>query len=110
MSKKIEFTGLIPVLSSQAGSCITAENWQAVGVNVASYYLSALLMKPGYTFLKTLPDLATYVGWSETLVLNASMPLVDAQGRYTLRSQYDGSRSHYTIDELLVLIVVLRPV
>lgn len=109
MSKKVEFTGLIPVLSSQAGCCITAENWQAVGVNVAAYYLSALLMKPGYASLKTLPDLATYVGWSETLVLNASMPPVDAQGRYTLRSPYDGSRCHYTLDELIELIIVLRP-
>ncbi len=109
MYKHVEFSGLVPIFSSQAGRCLTAENWQDVGIKVASYSLASLLMKPGLDFLSTLPDLATYVGWPGMIVLNASMPVIDDQGGYSLRSQYDGSRSYYAIDELLGLMAALCP-
>ena len=62
--------GFVPVLTSLAGSCLTAANWQEAGVHRASFHLAALLMKPGYDLLKTLPNLAAYVAWDESLVLN----------------------------------------
>ena len=104
-----ESLGLIPVLTTHAGTCLTTENWQEAGIKTASFHLSSLLMKPGIEFLSTLPDLATYVGWNETLVLNASLPKMSADGRYTLCSQYDGRRTHYSVEEILALIVKLQP-
>lgn len=106
---KDESLGIIPVVTTEAGSCITGANWQEAGVRAASFYLTALLMKPGFAFLKTLPDLATYVGWHDTLVLNASLLKMAADGRYTLRSDYDGGRSHYSVEDILTLIASLQP-
>jgi len=99
----------IPELSTQAGSCLTTENWEHVGIEMASYSLSALLMKPGIELLKIVPNLATYVGWHKSLVLNASMLLSDAQGTYSLRSSYDGSRHQFSAEELLALMIHLSP-
>lgn len=99
----------IPELSTQAGSCLTVENWEQVGVEMASFSLAALLMKPGIELLKTLPNLAAYVGWQKMLVLNASLPICDTAGVYLLRSTYDGSRRQYTTEELLALIIQLAP-
>ncbi len=99
----------IPNLSTQAGTCLTVENWEQVGVEMASFSLSALLMKPGIDLLKTLPNLATYVGWNKTLVLNASWSLRPTDDVYRLRSIYDGGKSQYTRDDLLALIIQLAP-
>ncbi len=101
--------GMIPILTTPAGSCLTGANWQEVGVNVASFYLTDLLMKPGYPFLKSFPNLADYVGWQGEWVLNASSLMMAADGLYTLRSHYDGSRSQYSLDEILDLIIALQP-
>ncbi len=101
--------GMIPILTTSAGSCLTALNWQEVGVKTAAFYLASLLLKPGYAFLKTLPDLAAYNGWQQTVVLNASMPKADKEGVYKLRSPYDGSIVHFTIDEIVMLIAQLQP-
>lgn len=101
--------GLIPVLTTPAGRCLTHENWVEAGVQAASFYLSSLLMKPGFDFLNTLPDLETYVGWQRTLVLNASSLSRAADGRYALRSQYDGARLYYSVLDILTLITSLKP-
>lgn len=108
MLKNHVYTSLIPVATSDAGQCMTAANWQSVGVHTIACYLSDLLMKPGYDFLATIPQLASYIGWRDTLVLNASMQS-DTQGRYTLRSVYDGTRSIYSTQALFELITKLAP-
>ena len=100
---------MVPIITSQAGNCLTYANWQDVGANIASFYLTELLMKPGFDFLMRLPNLATYMGWHGTLVLNASNLHIDASGSYTLRSHYDGSYLRYSAAELLKLIAVLQP-
>lgn len=99
----------IPMLTTEAGRCLTAENWQEVGINMAAYDLTSLLMKPGLELLRTLPSLATYVGWSGDVILNATMPKINREGKYTLRSEYDGSRSQYTPHDILTLIAQLKP-
>ena len=101
--------GFVPVLTSLAGSCLTAANWQEAGVHRASFHLAALLMKPGYDLLKTLPNLAAYVAWDESLVLNASLPKIGSDGIYTLRSSYDGGRLRYSAADVLALIISLQP-
>lgn len=101
--------GLVPVLTTSAGSCLTQENWQQAEVCAASFHLSALLMKPGFECLKNLPDLATYLGWQNLLVLNASSLSMAKDGRYMLRSHYDGVRSHYTVQDIIALITTLKP-
>jgi queuine tRNA-ribosyltransferase len=109
MMKSNNTTTLVPVLTSPAGLCLTAKNWQEVGVSIASYYLVDLLMKPGFDFLKTLPDIARYVGWHDTLVLNASLPSLSSDGFYKVRSRYDGSSKQYTPEDIWQIISSLRP-
>jgi queuine tRNA-ribosyltransferase len=107
--KSNKTTTLIPVLTSPAGLCLTAENWQEVGVSIASYYLVDLLMKPGFDFLITLPDLATYVSWHDTLVLNANLPSISSDGFYKIRSRYDGRIMQYTVEDIVKVISSLQP-
>jgi queuine tRNA-ribosyltransferase len=49
------------------------------------------------------------VGWQGQLVLNASLPTINSAGLYTLRSTYDGHRISHSLDEILTLIVKLKP-
>lgn len=106
---KYDNLGIIPVLTTPAGSCVTEANWHEAGVRAVSFYLTALLMKPGLDFLKTLPNLATYVGWQGTSILNSSLLSIATDGRYALRSDYDGARSHYSVEDILTLIANLQP-
>lgn len=106
---KYDNLGIIPVLTTTAGSCATEANWREAGAHAASFYLTALLMKPGLDFLKTLPNLASYVGWQGTSILNASLLNMATDGRYALRSDYDGARSYYSVEDILTLIAKLQP-
>jgi len=101
--------GMIPVLTTSSGACLTAANWQEVGIKAVSYHLASLLLKPGYDFLKTLTDLEAYIGWQKTVVLNASLPKVNKEGLYTLRSPFDGSIVHHTLNDIITLISKLQP-
>ena len=107
--KKMQKSHFIPVLTTEAGRCLTVENWQEVGVSMVTYDLSALLMKPGFELLSTLPELASYVGWPGDVTLNASMLNIDKNGGFTLRSEYDGSRRRFSLDDMLGLIAQLKP-
>lgn len=100
---------MAPVLTTPAGTCMTTENWQAANVTVASFYLSALLMKPGLDSLKRWVNLASYVGWEDKILLNATLPNKGTDDRYLLRSPYDGSRSWYTLLDILAIITTLKP-
>lgn len=101
--------GMTPVLTTLAGACLSTANWQEAETHVAAFYLASLLMKPGYDFLSTVPDLATYVGWQERLVLNASLPPMNAAGLYVLRSHFDGRQSVYSPEDIWALIIKLQP-
>ncbi|MBA2709730.1 MAG: queuine tRNA-ribosyltransferase [Tatlockia sp.] len=98
-----------PVLTSQSGLCLTLENWQELGVSTAVYYLDNLLMKPGYSLLKSLSSLRSFCGWAGTIVLNASLAAANSEGIYGFRSLYDGSKLTISQDELYSLIVNLQP-
>ncbi|MBA3536314.1 MAG: hypothetical protein H0T84_06880, partial [Tatlockia sp.] len=102
-------SGYIPVITTQAGFCLTMENWQEIGVSTAAYYLDSLLMKPGYTVLKSLPSLQSYCGWSGTIVLNASFAAANSEGIYSFRSLYDGSQLAISQNDLFSLILSLQP-
>lgn len=99
----------VPVLTSEAGLCLTALNWQEVGITTVSYALDALLLKPGLDALHTMPNLASYLGWSGDLVLNASALKRDKQGCYTIISPFDGSKMNLTPERLITLIHHLKP-
>jgi queuine tRNA-ribosyltransferase len=101
--------GYTPIQTSPAGLCLTEANWAAAGISSASFYLSALLMKPGYDCLMALPDLASYVGWKQRLILNASLPKKRSSDHYTVRSVYDGRSMSYSCDEISALITQLKP-
>lgn len=99
----------IPTLTTPAGSCLTADNWREVGVTCVSYDLSFLLIKPGLSYLKILPDWQTYSGWNGEWLLNASMPSPDASGEYVLRSPFDGSRIRCNLRDIVDVILNLKP-
>ena len=99
----------IPELTTDAGACLTLQNWQEVGIRRVSYSLPALLMKPGYSLLQTLSNLAQYVGWSLEIVLNASLLKANAEGLYLLRSVYDGSLIRLSQQALFSLFMQWQP-
>lgn len=100
--------GLVPVLSSQAGSCLTYENWLEADVSMVSYHLADLLMKPGLAFLKELDTLRDFIKWPGTLILNAASLSASPQGDYVLRSTYDGSLIRLDRSTLMTLIHKLQ--
>lgn len=103
-------TKYIPILSSPAGMCLTGDNWQAVKVDIVSYELFSLLIKPGYDFLMSVPNLADYLGcFHQQIVLNASSLKANKEGCYKLVSPYDGTSVNYNLGEILALISHLRP-
>ncbi len=79
-------TVFVPIVSSLAGGCLTAENWQRCGVQVVSCRLTDLLLKPGLDVLNKLPNLASYFGQPSAVLLNATMPKQDRHGQYLLVS------------------------
>ncbi|KTC99252.1 hypothetical protein [Legionella feeleii] len=107
MINKKQGSGLTPVLTTEAGSCLTLANWHEVGIKAAAYYLDALLMKPGVACLEKLAPLSNYAGWQGITVLNASL-LTARNGVYTIRSCYDGSRIIIDQSELTSLISLLQ--
>jgi queuine tRNA-ribosyltransferase len=98
-----------PVLTTKAGACLTMANWQEVGIDRVCYYLDALLLKPGLTFLNSLSSLRSYLSWPRTIVLNMTLPPADHHGVYTLRSHFDGTFVHLQQAELVALILQLQP-
>lgn len=99
----------VPVLSTDAGLCLTAANWVEGGVHSASYCLESLLLKPGLDLLTQLPDLKTYLGWSGALVLNAKNFLLNKKGVYSFTSPFDGSKVLLTPQALVELLNHLKP-
>lgn len=100
---------LIPVLTTPEGSCLTAKNWEEAGVSRVCYYLSLLLVKPGLDYLKTLPDWQLFSGWTHDWVLNASMPKLNSDRQYVLRSPFDGSSVHCGMGDMVDVILHLKP-
>ena len=99
----------VPVLTSAAGSCLTAKNWVEAGVTLVSCHLSSLVIKPGLPYLKTLPNLASYIGWEGSFLLNASMPARASEGTYALRSPYDGSLVTVSTQDIVDFILQMKP-
>lgn len=101
---------LIPVLSSSAGLCLSAELWQATKLQRFSYELAALLMRPGLSVLQRYSSLLDFVACPGVLVLNASMPTaLNDKGEYRLCSPYDGQRHSYTPETIFALIQQWKP-
>ncbi len=99
----------IPVMTSDAGLCLTADNWQEVKIKTMSFHLDSLLLKPGYDLLKKIPDLARYMGWSGSVVLNATKCVAKKGGTITLTSPYDGSKLKLSYEQLAELIQHIKP-
>lgn len=99
----------IPILSGQAGNCLTLANWQEAGVQTIAYYLDELLVKPGLSLLSQLTDIKDYIAWSGHIVLNGTALISKKEEIYTIRSPYDGSVITISIEALLALVVKLKP-
>ncbi|WP_298623190.1 queuine tRNA-ribosyltransferase [uncultured Legionella sp.] len=99
----------VPVLTSEAGSCLTSAEWKEAGVSSVSYYLDSLLIKPGVELLKRIDNLSGYVGWHGTVILNASRLQANRDGIFNLSSPYDGSKIKFNYSELFTIINNLKP-
>lgn len=99
----------MPILTSQAGSCLTVENLQDVGATTASFQLESLLHKPGIEYLKSLGILSKFTGWHGRFFLNAILPKPNRNGVYLLRSPFDGVITQLSLSELLAVCVQLQP-
>lgn len=108
MTEKQKTRQFIPLLSSEAGSCLTMDNWEAVGVTRVSYRLDDLLMKPGLAVLQSMGDIHYYLAWTNEIVINASFLSMTSTGDYIIRSHYDGSLTRLSLEELVALIGTLN--
>lgn len=99
----------IPVLNSEAGLCLTQENWQEVKISAASYSLEQLLYKPGRDVLEKISDLADYLVCPGMIVINAMSLIMNKDKIYILKSPYDGGKVQFTAKELIDLIQHLKP-
>ena len=100
---------MVPICTSEHGMSLTAQNWQEVGIEMLSFHLETLLIKPGFDLLSTLPHLASYVGWAKQLVLNARfIPKNPDDEVYEFRSHFDGRMYRYSLETLLPLIIKLQ--
>ncbi|KTD41980.1 tRNA-guanine transglycosylase [Legionella parisiensis] len=100
---------VIPVLTSEAGLCLTTANWHEVKITAASYSLEHLLYKPGQDVLEKISDLARYLGCLGKVVLNAMSLVANREKVYVLKSPYDGSKVRLTSEKLIDLIHHLKP-
>lgn len=101
--------GLVPVATSPYGLCLTAENWHETQTKCLSFYLDALLLKPGIEVLQGLSHLKSYFGWSGTLILNATNLTKNKAGEYQIISPFDGSRIKLNPLDIAKLMLNLRP-
>ncbi len=99
----------VAVLTSLAGSILTAANWRASNCSWGVAYLSDLLVKPGYRYLRQLPDLHSHFAWHGQLMLNVTLPKPNTDNQYILKSPYDGSRMSVARDAVLELVSSLNP-
>lgn len=102
-------SGFVPVLSSQAGSCLTMHNWQAAQVKTVAFHLADLLMKPGLAVLNRLTSMHDYCGWPGTLVLNGMSLMPNREDIYCVRSTYDGGMVRLDVPTLFALVTQLKP-
>ncbi|WP_133131173.1 tRNA-guanine transglycosylase [Legionella yabuuchiae] len=107
--KTFETTQFVPIISTEAGSALTAESWANSGIQLLSCSLETLLMKPGYDALLTLPSLKNYLGAPTQIVLNASLPQGKRNVCYTVRSTYDGKITRLSLEQLITLACSLEP-
>ncbi|KTD43710.1 queuine tRNA-ribosyltransferase [Legionella quateirensis] len=107
MSGKVQ--QYVPVVTTEAGSCLTSANWHEVNVKTVACYLDDLLLKPGADLLKKIDNLAAYLGWPGTVILNASRLLANKEGIFTLISPFDGARIKFNYSELFELVNNLKP-
>lgn len=98
----------VPHLTTPA-ACLTQANWHTLGMTYGLCDLSHMIIKPGLAFWKNGTNLATYLAWDRTLILDASHLAPNAQGQFVIRSPYDGSRHELTLDEFWDLVQQLKP-
>lgn len=101
--------GLVPVATSEAGMSLTAQNWNEVGTQVLSFHLDALLVKPSMAILQQLTSLKHYLGWTGSLILNASNLTLSKSGEVVIKSAFDGATIRVAPEDLMQLIIKLRP-
>lgn len=99
----------VPVLTSEAGLCLTASSWQSAKINTAVYYLDSLLLKPGIAVLNKCSSLADYVNWPCELIINATPLKATKSGDIHLKSSFDGSRLTIGYQQIIDLINHLKP-
>lgn len=104
-----KFLGFIPSVTTAAGASLTAKNLSDAGIHWVSLNLTSLLVKPGYSVLTALKNLQQYADWGKNIILDASSLTANKNGKYKIRSSYDGSFIEHTEDEILNLLVSLKP-
>ena len=98
-----------PLLTSQAGACLTMDNWREIGIEQGVFSLETLIAKPGIEVLKSFRDLRHYSGWRGRIILNATLKTKASTGEYEIRSPYDGRLIHLSHDDLIALVRHLNP-
>ena len=98
----------VPIVSTQAGSCLTMQNYFAAGVKVIAYELSVLLFKPGMRVLSHCQSLAEYLGWSGKVVILIDLPPKNSKDLYRIISPYDGQKLVFDDTQLAIWLEQLK--
>ncbi|OGV48767.1 MAG: hypothetical protein A3F46_01270 [Legionellales bacterium RIFCSPHIGHO2_12_FULL_42_9] len=98
----------VPIVTSQAGSCLTYQDWINAKIDLGAFYLDTLLIKPGLNVLQTCENIRQYCPWPGKIILNVSRLNNILHGYYELRSPYDGTTIKITVVELWEIIFQLQ--
>lgn len=109
MSLQTHPSKFIPIATSDAGMCLTWQNWQDCGIDTLSFSLESLLMKPGLEILNSHSHLRHLTGWPGRSILNARFSSSYRAGTWQIKSSYDGSLFKITEARLQQLILHLAP-
>lgn len=105
--------GIVPVLTDIAGMYLSIQDWEMLNINIASFNLSQLLIKPGLAHLSHTPSLAEYASWQGLCVLNTHFPptikSLYQDKTYYFKSPFDGARMQMGESMVVDAIKQLQP-
>ena len=96
-------------LSASHGLTSTSQEFQNISIDYLSVKLEDLLVKPGKSVLSQLNKLSDHLGWHNKVVLDARFSKVDKEGMCVIKSRFDGSRIKVSMDDVIALILSLKP-
>ncbi len=105
MTKKF----LVANVTTASGRSLTGQNLQGAGVDVITYGLSSLLIKPGMETLNQMEALKSLMVWPGPVVIDLDLGFNKDRTRFEVVSHLDGRKHYFEFDQVMALIANLSP-